>query len=81
MLRHTLLPIMAVSFLAVGCGAPSEQEASNLDIIVGGESSLAYYNADDRVSRSIGRMARGCTATHIGKLCTHRRTLCANPEL
>ena len=69
MLRRTLLHVSILGCLAAACGSQpdaAQSDSSQLDIIVGGQSSLSYYNQDDRISRSIGRMGGRCTATHIG---------------
>ena len=56
-----LTAIMTPLFIACGSG----EELSETNIIIG-ENTLSYYSANDQYSQAIGKMARGCTATHIG---------------
>lgn len=57
--------ILLTTFAQLGCREQSEEENTDLKIIIGA-NDLRYYVADDRISNAIGRVALGCTATHIG---------------
>ena len=54
---------LMTSFLLNSCGEVANK--SRLSVVVG-TNDLSYYLEDDRISNSIGHIALGCTATHIG---------------
>lgn len=64
MKKPVLLTVFGLCSLIAACGA-SLDSGSEPKIIIG-ENLLQYYLEDDNISNSIGRIARGCTATHIG---------------
>ena len=45
--------------------APEAKNDSSLKVIIG-ENDLSFYRQNNYISNSIGKMALGCTATHIG---------------
>ena len=62
MKKSLLLAALAATAITA-CG--TKEELSEEKIIIG-ENNLSYYTSDDKFSRSIGKIASGCTATHIG---------------
>ncbi|MFW7378720.1 MAG: trypsin-like serine peptidase [Oligoflexus sp.] len=64
MKQYTLLSVLGLSTLLAACGDhPSDVSQPNIII---GDNDLQYYTKDDQISNAIGRIALGCTATHIG---------------
>jgi V8-like Glu-specific endopeptidase len=61
MYKNVFLFAFALSCLACG----EIQSDSQLNVIIG-ENDLSYYLENDRLSKSIGHIELGCTATHIG---------------
>ena len=61
-MRSLLTGIMigAMPFL-VSCGAENVSETK----VIIGENDLSFYSVDDEITNSIGKMALGCTATHL----------------
>ena len=57
--------IASFSIISVGCGLTPTENSSEKIII--NESDLSYYTEDNQISRSIGKMRKGCTVTHIGQ--------------
>lgn len=51
--------------LLSACGVSEDSTTSTPKVIIG-SNDLQYYTADDEISNSIGRLAGGCTVSHIG---------------
>lgn len=67
-MRHLIKSFIFTMLMATGCGQNQGQNEQLSDAkIVIGDNQLQYYVADDQFSQSIGHMALGCTATHIGQ--------------
>ena len=62
-MKKFLLAFGIATFLNA-CGG--EIETSEEKIIIG-SNDLEYYTDDNKISRSIGKMALGCTVTHVGE--------------
>ena len=62
-MKKLLFVSFFISLLTTSCG--QEKNLSKLKIIIG-ENDLQFYSSDDELSQAIGKMALGCTATHIG---------------
>ena len=59
-----LLKLLSIiSLLSVSCG--QKPNLSTTKIVIG-SNDLQYYESDDNLSQAIGKVALGCTATHIG---------------
>jgi V8-like Glu-specific endopeptidase len=68
MKQSTLLAALGLTALVGACGQESAKSpATSSPKVIIGENDLQYYTADDELSRSIGKMALGCTVTHIGE--------------